>query len=463
MPLQIVILAAGQGKRMHSKMPKVLHELAGRPLLEHVICTALKISPAVPPIIVYGHQGKVLHDRLAHYNVHWIEQKEQLGTGHALLQALPKITTDDRVLVLYGDVPLISEQTLRQLIDTTPAEALGMLTAHLSDPTHYGRIKRDLEQNIIRVIEEKDATLEDRSINEINPGIYLLPGAYLKKWLPALSNKNSQGEYYLTDIIACAVQEKLKIHGLEPMLCEEILGVNDRVQLAALERFYQRSLAEKLMREGVTIYDPARFDVRGELKVGKEVVIDVNAIFEGRVVIGDHCVVGPNTYIRNTEIGDGVEIKANSYIDGAEIAADCIVGPFARLRPGTVLDKSAHIGNFVEVKNSEIGEGSKINHLSYIGDSEIGKRVNIGAGTITCNYDGVNKHKTIIGDDTQIGSDTQLVAPVTVGQGATIGAGSTIIKDVPSNQLTITHHIDQRSIKNWQRPDKIKKEEITNS
>lgn len=454
MALQIVILAAGQGKRMCSNLPKVLHRLAGKTLLEHVIETAQSLSSTRSPIVIYGHQGNILRNLLSHHTVRWVEQKEQLGTGHALLQALPEIAEEDHVLVLYGDVPLITVETLQQLIKTTPKEGLGMLTAHLADPTHYGRIKRDGASHIIGVVEEKDATAEERLITEINPGIYLLQAHLLKDWLPALNNKNKQNEYYLTDIIARAVKEKLPIHAISPRVCEEILGVNDRVQLAHLERFYQRQIAETLMRQGVTLYDPARLDVRGEVKMGKDVVIDVNVIFEGRVVIGDECTIGPNTILRNSVLKNRVEIKANSVIDGAEIAADCIIGPFARLRPGSVLATGAHIGNFVEVKNSEVGEGSKINHLSYVGDSEIGKRVNIGAGTITCNYDGVNKHKTIIGDDTHIGSDTQLVAPVTVGQGATIGAGSTITKDVPPYQLTLTHRIDQRSVKDWQRPEK---------
>jgi len=453
MSIRVVILAAGQGTRMRSAHPKVLHTLAGKPLLQHVIATARIIAPDQEPIVIYGHQGQRLQTNLADQPVQWIEQKEQLGTGHALLQALPSIKDDERILVLYGDVPLISVQTLKTLIEKTPAKALGMLTAQLADPTGYGRIKRK-QKRVIGIIEEKDATAKERAITEINPGIYLMPAKKLKKWLPALKNKNSQKEYYLTDVIAKAVQEKMPIHTFQPQALEEVLGVNDRVQLAQLERFYQRQLAEKFMREGVTIADPARFDVRGEVIIGRDVSIDVNVILEGRVVIGDHCVIGPHVMLRNAELDSHVEIKAHSVIDGAEIAAESVIGPFARLRPGTVLAERVHIGNFVEVKNTFIDAGSKANHLSYLGDSEIGKRVNIGAGTITCNYDGVNKHKTIIEDDVHIGSDTQLVAPVTIHKGATIGAGSTVVKDASANQLTLTHELKQRTMSNWQRPPK---------
>jgi bifunctional UDP-N-acetylglucosamine pyrophosphorylase/glucosamine-1-phosphate N-acetyltransferase len=455
MTIQIVILAAGQGKRMHSIVPKVLHELAGKSLLEHVIDTALRVADETSPIIINGHQGNKVASELAHYKVRWIEQKEQLGTGHAVLQALPAINEDDRVLVLYGDVPLISEDILKTLIASTPKSAIGMLTATLANPTGYGRIKRNKQQNIIGIIEEKDASEKEKAITEINSGIYFVPATYLKKWLPALENQNAQKEYYLTDIIACADKEKIQVHAVSPRHIEEILGVNDRVQLSQLERFYQLQQAEKLMRQGVTIYDPARLDVRGEVKVGRDVTIDVNVILEGHVVIGDECIIGPNVVLCNTELGARVEVKANSVIDSAEIATGCIVGPFARIRPGTVLASNAHIGNFVEIKNSIVGENSKINHLSYVGDSEVGKRVNIGAGTITCNYDGVNKHKTIIGDEAFIGSNSQLVAPIRIGEGATIGAGSTITEDAPAKQLTISRS-RQQTIKDWQRP--VKKE-----
>lgn len=456
MAIQVVILAAGQGKRMSSNLPKMLHPLAGKPLLEHVVSTAWHISPAQPPVIVYGYQGDMLRKSLAHLNAHWIEQKEQLGTGHALLQAMGVMLDEDHVLVLYGDAPLISRETLKKLIDATPKEALGLVTAHLPNPDGYGRIKRNEKQFITGIVEEKDATPDERHIKEINPGIYLAPAKYLKKWLPKLQNKNAQQEYYMTDIISLSIQDHIPILDVQPVIHEEILGVNDRVQLAYLERIYQRQYAEKLMRQGVTIYDPARLDIRGDVQIGHDVIIDVNVIFEGRVVIGNECTIGPHTIIRNSMIGDRVEIKANSMIDGAEISAGCIIGPFARIRPGTVLAREVHVGNFVEIKNSTVGGATKINHLSYVGDSEIGKQVNIGAGTITCNYDGYNKHKTIIGDYVQVGSDTQLVAPVRVGEGAVLGAGSTVTKDVPPQQLTLTHRLEQRSM---QRQLEIKKKE----
>ncbi|TAK75012.1 MAG: UDP-N-acetylglucosamine diphosphorylase/glucosamine-1-phosphate N-acetyltransferase [Gammaproteobacteria bacterium] len=454
MAIQVVILAAGQGRRMYSNQPKVLHRLGGKALLEHVILTALKISPETPPIIVYGHQGERLQEALGHYSVRWAEQQDQLGTGHAVLQAMPFVADDDRVLILYGDVPLISEQTLTRLIQATPPDAIGMVTVHLKQPTGYGRILRDAMERVMGIVEEKDASEVERAITEINSGIYILPAVHLKNWLPNLNNQNAQLEYYLTDVISRGVKEKVAIYTVQPRQFEEILGVNDRVQLAHLERFYQHQYAEKLMRQGVTICDPHRLDIRGDVEIGRDVTLDVNVILEGRVVIGHGCVIGPNTFLRNTTLGVNVEIKANSIIDGAEIAAEAIIGPFARIRPGTVLASKVHIGNFVELKNSQIDEGSKVNHLSYVGDSEVGKRVNIGAGTITCNYDGVNKHKTVIGDDVQIGSDTQLIAPVTVGAGATIAAGSTIIKDAPPHQLTLTQHIDQRSMADWERPKK---------
>lgn len=456
MAIQIVILAAGQGKRMYSDYPKVLHRLAGKPLLEHVIRTALTIAPEMSPIIIYGHQGDIVQKTLSHYDTNWIEQKDQLGTGHALLQALPEINEEDQALVLYGDVPLISETSLKKLITATPIDALGMMTAKLINPTGYGRIKRDKNNHIVGIVEEKDATVDEKKITEINPGIYLVPAKYLKKWLPTLKNQNAQGEYYLTDIIALAVKENIPVTNIETDVPAEIMGVNDRLQLAQLERFYQHQQAEKLMRQGVTLYDPARIDIRGDVHIGRDVVIDVNVIFEERVVIGDGCVIGANTILRNTILGNHVEVRANSMIDGAEISNHCVIGPFARIRPGTELDDGVHIGNFVEVKNSSIAASSKVNHLTYIGDSEIGKRVNVGAGTITCNYDGVNKHRTIIGDNAFIGSNTELVAPVKVGEGATIGAGSTITEDAPANKLTLSR-VKQVTIESWQRPVKIEK------
>ena len=456
MSIQVVVLAAGQGKRMHSALPKVLHTIAGRTLLEHVLATAASLSTEAVPIIVYGHEGEVLQRALSHHPVQWAEQKEQLGTAHALQQALPLINDADDVLILYGDVPLISTETLQQLIASTPADSMSILTAELSNPFGYGRIKRDEQQKITGIVEEKDASLAEKHITEVNSGIYLVPAALLKKWLPMLKNNNAQKEFYLTDIIDLAVKENIPVHNVKLMASEEILGVNDRVQLAQLERHYQRRVAERLLRQGVTIMDPARIDVRGVLQVGKDVTIDVNVLFEGRVEMGDGCHIGPNVILRNTILAERVEVKANSLIDGAEIAEDCVIGPFARIRPGTVLASHAHIGNFVEVKNSQVGSHSKINHLSYVGDSEVGERVNIGAGTITCNYDGVNKHKTIIGDDAFIGSGTELVAPVAIGEGATIGAGSTITHDAPAEKLTIAR-VQQRTIEEWERPVKEKK------
>jgi bifunctional UDP-N-acetylglucosamine pyrophosphorylase/glucosamine-1-phosphate N-acetyltransferase len=453
MAIQVVILAAGQGTRMQSNLPKVLHPLAGKSLLEHVISTAAKLDPAVSPMVICGHQSQLLREALSKYPISWVEQKEQLGTGHALQQALPLIK-GDRVLVLYGDVPLISETTLKRLIDTTPANAIGMLTAELQNPAGYGRIKRDLEENIIGIVEEKDATEQERTIQEVNPGIYVIPMQLLNKWLPSLKNNNAQKEYYLTDVISFAVNENITIHDVQPTSIEEIFGINDRVQLSRLERHYQQEQAEKYMRQGVTIIDPKRFDVRGEAIIGRDVTIDVNVILEGKVSIGDGCIIGANSILRDTQLGERVEVKAHTLIEGATIAADCIIGPFARIRPGTVLAAQAHIGNFVEIKQSSIGEKSKINHLSYVGDSVIGKRVNVGAGTITCNYDGAHKHKTTIGDDVHIGSDTQLVAPVTVGEGATIAAGSTVTKDVSPHELTLTHHLEQRTKAGWKRPVK---------
>lgn len=455
--IQVVVLAAGQGTRMCSSLPKVLHHLGGKSLLERVISTAASVSNKANSIVIYGHEGAQLRAALASTAVKWVEQKQQLGTGHAVQQALPEINDQDRVLILYGDVPLISEATLKKLIDKTPANALGMLTATLSQPKGYGRIKRDAQNQVTGIIEEKDATPEERVITEINPGIYLVSAALLKKWLPTLKNTNAQKEYYLTDIIALAAKEGVAIYTVQPEAVEEILGVNDRVQLAQLERFYQRQQAEKLMRAGVTMMDPARIDIRGEVQIAQDVVLDVNVILEGEIKIGAGSVIGANCVLRNVTIAERVEIKANSVIEDAKIGSESIIGPFARIRPGTELAEQTHIGNFVEVKNSKIGVGSKVNHLSYVGDSEIGKHVNVGAGTITCNYDGAYKHKTIIHDDVHIGSDTQLVAPVTIGEGATIGAGSTITKDVPPHELTLSHHLEQRSTSAWKRPEKNNK------
>jgi bifunctional UDP-N-acetylglucosamine pyrophosphorylase/glucosamine-1-phosphate N-acetyltransferase len=443
MAIQIVILAAGLGKRMHSALPKVLHCLAGKPLLEHVIGTALSIAPSVSPLIVYGHEGEKVRDALSHYHTRWIEQKEQLGTGHAVLQTLSEIADEDQVLILYGDVPLISVSTLKNLMEATPAHALGLLSVHLNTPTGYGRIIRDEVQHIVGVIEEKDARPAERAITEVNSGIYWVPALYLKKWLPTLEPRNAQKEYYLTDIIALAAQEQIPIHAYHPLAVEEVMGVNDRAQLAHLERFYQRKYAESLLQQGVTLADPARLDIRGDVHIGKEVHLDINVILEGRVILGDGCVIGPHTILKNTVLGKHVEIKAYSLIDGAEIADHSVIGPFARLRPGTVLENEVHIGNFVEIKNSEIGAKTKINHLSYVGDSEVGKEVNIGAGTITCNYDGMNKHKTIIGDRVQVGSDSTLVAPLTIHEDAYVASATTVRKEVPAGALVFNTRDEQ--------------------
>jgi bifunctional UDP-N-acetylglucosamine pyrophosphorylase/glucosamine-1-phosphate N-acetyltransferase len=456
MALSIVILAAGQGKRMKSQLPKVLHRIAGKTLIEHVIATAAKLNPATTPIIVYGHQGDIIKHALANVNVSWIEQPNQLGTGHALQQTLDLIPEQNQVLVLYGDVPLISTDTLKSFITDTPTDSIGIITANFPDPTGLGRIIRDTNNQIVRIVEEKDANAAERAIQEINSGIYLVPARYLKKWLPTLKNQNAQQEYYLTDIISIATQEKFSIHSQTPDHYEEVLGVNDRAQLARLERFYQRQAAEKLMHQGVTLLDPNRLDIRGDLTVGYDVTIDINVIIEGNVNIGNNCVIGPNALLRNVTLGDNVTVNANCVLDGAEIANHCTIGPFARVRPGTQLGEHVHLGNFVETKNSIIANATKINHLSYIGDSDIGAHVNIGAGTITCNYDGVNKHKTIIGDHAFIGSNSALVAPINIGEGATIGAGSTLTRNAPPKQLTLSR-AEQRSLV-WQRKSKIKKE-----
>lgn len=457
MTLSIVILAAGQGKRMHSQLPKVLHQLAGKTLLEHVVATAYQLNPEQSPFVIYGHQGEQVRQTLSHLNVTWIQQKEQLGTGHAVLQALPSLPENDRVLILYGDVPLVSTETLKQFIAHTPANALGIITAQFTNPNGFGRVIRNTQQHITHIVEEKDANTAERSIHEINSGIYLIPAKQLHQWLPKLSNDNAQREYYLTDIIKYASQDNIAIHSTQPMQCEEVYGINDRLQLANLERFYQRNCAEQLMLKGVTLIDPNRFDLRGELNAGQDVIIDINVIIEGKVTIGNNCRISANCILRDVIIADNVEIKANSIIEGADIGTNCMIGPFARLRPGTELSTNVHIGNFVEVKKSWVGQDTKINHLSYIGDSEIGKSVNVGAGTITCNYDGVNKHKTTVKDHVFIGSNSSLVAPVTLGEGATIGAGSTITHDAPAHQLTIGR-ARQCTIENWERPMKKEKE-----
>ncbi|MBA1146664.1 bifunctional UDP-N-acetylglucosamine diphosphorylase/glucosamine-1-phosphate N-acetyltransferase GlmU [Ectothiorhodospiraceae bacterium WFHF3C12] len=449
--MSIVILAAGQGTRMRSTLPKVLHPVAGRPMLAHVLDTARSLSPH-GIYVVHGHGGEQVREALDAEDLAWVEQAEQLGTGHALMQALPAIPDDHRVLVLCGDVPLVRSPTLAPLIEQGGI-GLALLTITLDDPTGYGRIVRDAAGQVQRVVEQKDATDAEKAIREINTGVLCATAARFRRWMGATGNDNAQGEYYLTDAIALAVAEDLPVITAETRDPMEVQGINNRQHLALVERACQRRLADALMTEGVTLMDPARLDVRGTLACGADTVIDVGCVFEGEVTVGSGVSVGAHCVIRDARLADGVTVEPHSIIDGAEIAADCNVGPFARIRPGTRLDAGARVGNFVETKNAQVGPGSKINHLAYVGDAEVGRDVNIGAGTITCNYDGANKHKTVIGDGAFIGSDTQLVAPVKVGRGATIGAGSTIVADAPDNQLTLSRS-RQTSIPDWERPKK---------
>ena len=454
MKLNIVILAAGQGTRMRSARPKVLHPLGGKPLLAHVIDTAHQLDPECIHV-VYGHGGDQVREALADATVAWIEQAEQLGTGHAVEQVMPAVSDDGVVLVLYGDVPLISAATLAPMVKQAEQNTLSVLTATLEDPSGYGRIIRNAERQLVDIIEQKDAGDEQLQIREINTGFLAAPARLLRDWLSRLDNSNAQGEFYLTDIVAMAVADGVTVESAGTPNNYEILGVNDRTQLALLERIYQRQCAERLMRSGVTLADPARFDVRGEIQAGADSFIDINGVFEGRVDLGTGVKIGPNCVIRNATIGDDVEILANCVIDDARIGSACRIGPFARIRPDSNLDEHVHIGNFVEVKKSRIAAGSKVNHLSYIGDTHMGSGVNVGAGTITCNYDGANKHLTEIGDDVFIGSDTQLVAPVKVGDGATIGAGTTVTRDVPAGELTLSRS-PQQTRPGWRRPVKKK-------
>lgn len=440
---------------MRSALPKVLHSLAGRPLLEHVIHTARQLQ-ADNIHVVYGYGGRAVPQALAQLAVDWVEQAEQLGTGHAVGQAMPKIPDGDTVLVLYGDVPLISAATLQRLIAAVSDSSLGLLTVHQHDPRGYGRIVRNADKRVTHIVEEKDATSAERSISEINTGMIAAPAARMRSWLAKLGNNNAQKEYYLTDVIALAVQDGLVINTVEPDKVAETMGINNKAQLAELERYYQRQEAERLMLEGVTLLDPLRFDVRGELGVGQDVVIDVNVVIEGKVTLGNRVRIGPQVMIRNAIIGDDVEILPHCVIEDASIESGCRIGPFARIRPETKLAAGVHIGNFVEIKKSKVGAGSKINHLSYIGDAIVGREVNIGAGTITCNYDGANKHQTVIEDGAFIGSDTQLVAPVTVGAQATIGAGSTITQDVAPKVLAVSR-VKQSTVPGWKRPVKTEK------
>ena len=455
-PLEIIILAAGQGKRMYSDTPKVLHRLAGRPLLAHVLASARALNPASVHV-VYGHGGDRVRDAFAQTGVQWARQEEQKGTGHAVAQAMPTVADQAVVLVLYGDVPLIRPETLQDLLLAAGSDRLALLTAELDSPAGYGRIIRDPDGQVSRIVESKDASPAEAAVREVNTGFLAAPAARLKKWLAGLRNHNAQGEYYLTDIIAMAVAEGVNITTRVPRDVSEILGVNSKQELADVERIYQKQLAEKLMQQGVTLRDPARLDVRGELSCGRDVVIDVNVVFEGKVALGDRVQIGPNNVIRDCTIGPDTVVHPNCVMEQAVVGEGCRIGPFARLRPETKLAAHVHVGNFVEVKKSEVGEGSKMNHLSYIGDTSVGRDVNIGAGTITCNYDGANKHRTVIGDGVFVGSNTALVAPVTVGPGATIGAGSVITKEAPAGELTLTR-VAQVTRRGWKRPVKKSKE-----
>jgi len=451
-PLHVVILAAGQGSRMKSDLPKVLHSVAGRPMLHHVTGTARKLG-ADKIHTVIGHGGDKVRATTNESLVNWVVQDEQLGTGHAVAQALPHLPDDARVLILYGDVPLTRTETLQAMVESLDDNTLGLLTVTLDNPQGYGRIVRDANDQVTSIVEQKDASKDQLAIREVNTGILAIAARHLKSWLPTLSNANAQGEYYLTDIIAMAVERNLKISVSQPEDPFEVQGVNNRLQLAELERWVQKREAERLMTDGATLADPARIDVRGELVIGKDILIDVNVIFEGKVSLGNNVSVGPGCVIRDAVIADGVQINAHSVIDGAVIGANAQIGPFARIRPGTELAANTKVGNFVETKKALVGEGSKINHLSYVGDASLGRNVNVGAGTITCNYDGVNKFQTVIGDGAFVGSNTSLVAPVCIGAGVTIGAGSTITRNVDDNELAVARG-QQRNIEGWKRPQK---------
>lgn len=451
--LNVVILAAGQGKRMRSRLPKVLHPLAGRPLIAHAIATARALKPA-RICVVYGHGGEQVPQAIAAEDLVFVKQQPQLGTGHAVAQALPSLEGGGLTLVLYGDVPLIGEETLAAMI-ARGGDRLTLLTAELDDPSGYGRIVRNRRGSITAIVEEKDASAEQRKLREINSGIMALPTDRLQNWMPRLSNRNAQSEYYLTDVVPLALADRVAVANVKARAEWEILGVNSKQQLAQLERVYQRASASRLMDAGVTLADPARIDVRGSLACGADVRIDVNCVFEGDVRLGDHVQIGAHCVIRNADVGAHTRVEPFTHIDSARLGAHCRVGPYARLRPGARLDEEVHIGNFVEVKEAHIGVRSKANHLAYVGDATVGHDVNIGAGTITCNYDGANKHRTIIEDDVQIGSDVQLVAPVTIGRGATIGAGTTVWKPAPPGELTVNEKT-QVTKPGWKRPSKKK-------
>ena len=460
--LNVVVLAAGMGKRMRSDLPKVMHPVAGRPMLAHVFDTARALGARlgrgeVNLVGVYGHGGRLVPDAFVAPDLQWVEQMPQRGTGHAVMQAAPRLLDHAPTLILYGDVPLIAVDTLERLVRSLldAQRRFGLLTVELVDPTGYGRVVRDKAPggSVQRIVEQRDASLAEQSIREVNTGVMVVPTPDLRRWLDALSDDNSQAEYYLTDIVGMAVAEGLEVVTVQPTHAWETLGVNSRGQLAELERVYQRGLADALMESGAHLLDPARIDVRGQLTVGRDVCIDVGCVFEGQVTLGDRVRIGPYCVLRDVVIRDGAEIAAYSHLEGASVGANARVGPYARLRPGAELGPRAHIGNFVEVKNSSFGADAKANHLAYVGDSTVGERVNIGAGTITCNYDGANKHRTVIEDDVFIGSNSELVAPVRVGRGATLGAGTTLTKDVPAGALVITR-AQARTLSDWVRPAK---------
>jgi bifunctional UDP-N-acetylglucosamine pyrophosphorylase/glucosamine-1-phosphate N-acetyltransferase len=452
MPLSVVILAAGQGKRMKSDLPKVLQPLAGRPLLAHVLATAADLG-ADRTYVVYGHGGDEVRRRLADADAEWALQAEQHGTGHAVMQALPAIPDDHQVLVLYGDVPLVAADTLSRLIDAGADGSVAVLSVRLADPTGYGRIVRDGAGRVVRIVEHKDANTKERAIDEANTGLMLVPAGRLRGWLGALRNDNAQGEYYLTDVIGMAVRDGVNVKAVIAPTETEVLGVNDKLQLAELEAAYRGQRARQLMLDGATVIDPARIDVRGQVIIGRDVVFDVNVVLEGEVRLGDRVRIGPNCVLRDVEIGADVQVDANCVLESAIVGRGARIGPFARLRPGAHLEDDVHVGNFVEVKNSRLGPGAKANHLTYLGDADVGPRVNVGAGTITCNYDGANKWRTEIGAGAFIGSGTMLVAPVRVGTDATIGAGSTITRDAPDGKLTL-ERAKQTTIDGWKRPVK---------
>lgn len=456
MTLNVIILAAGQGKRMNSVLPKVLHRIAGKPMLAHAIDTARKLEPQ-KICTVYGHAGEKVLEAFPDKDLKWAKQEPQLGTGHAVMQALPEIDGNGLTLILYGDVPLVTEETMRALIDIANQGKLALLTVKLPDPTGYGRIIRASNGKVQAIVEHKDASDEQHKINEVNTGIMAVPAKHLSPWISGLSNENAQKEYYLTDIVAAAVKEGIEVEAHVLNRVWESLGVNSKVQLAELERIHQFNLATALMEKGVALADPKRIDIRGNLTCGRDVFIDVNCIFEGEVSLGDSVTINANCVIKSAKIESGTVIEPFCHIDNASVGSKSKIGPYARLRPGTELAEDVHIGNFVEIKNSQIAPHSKANHLAYVGDTTVGSRVNIGAGTITCNYDGANKHRTIIEDDVFIGSDTQLVAPVTVKKGATIGAGTTLITTAPENQLTLSRS-KQMTVSGWKRPVKKPKE-----